>query len=196
MTGFSDHDPAHPDYELSQTELRSLSLSLQGELVLHGVPTEVGGEYPATRGSQKPYTFSKSLPNHLVREVFYPDDESVIVRTGGMATYMTPHRIEPIDGEPIFEDVFVVSVIQLAETDIECRQSLSIVSEDGHYSSSVRTEYMRGDERISPNMISRGGPLDDDRNIELLSDQMQLERPLTPEDVQKLHRVIAFISGA
>lgn len=196
MTGYSDHDPAHPDYELSQTELRSLSLSLQEELILHGEPSEVGGEYPATSGGQKPYTFSKPLPNQLVREVFYPDDESVIVKTGGMAAYMTPHRIEPIDGEPIFEDVFVVSVIQLAETDIECRQSLSIVSEDGRYSSSVRTEYMRGDERISPNMISRGGPLDDDRNIELLNDQVQLERPLTPDDAKKLRQVIAFISGA
>lgn len=189
----NDNQSLSPNFELSREEFESLHKAFAMALVKYGEVSDLVGEYPSIPNGFTPKLFSINLPGEFIREVFFKNDDSVVVTDENSVSYMTPHRIEDVEGQPIHESVDLNIVTQL-QNNVTCNQWLTLKSTDGRFEGYVDTEYSQGEKRISPtNLEESNMPLDHDRVNDILDDAFALERSLMLDDAEKLRTVIDFI---
>lgn len=200
----NDHELPSGHFELSQQELEGLMKSLAKELILHGEPSYNPNVWPETSDGRKPFLFSYPLPKSVMKEVFYPNDENLIVREGE-AVYAAPHRIEPDDIVTI-EGITIACSSRLAGTDIDCSELIFVGRDGSPYRGTVDTWYSREGRSIRPNdlLLDEGlsreltdkmfAQLSDERIAGLIDDIFALHHRLTLDEVEKIRTIIDHIA--
>lgn len=195
MTNHDNNNQSlNPNFELSKEEFELLHNALAVALVKYGEVSDLVGEYPSIPNGFTPKLFSIDLPGEFIREVFFKNDDSVVVTDENSVSYMTPHRIEDAEDQPTYEIVNLNIVTQLPNN-VTCNQWLTLKSTDGRFEGYVDTEYSQEEKRISPTNLEEGNMLlDHDRVNDILDDAFALERSLMLDDAQKLREVGEFIN--
>lgn len=197
MADYNDRDPVLPDLELSQIELESLQISLADVLIRRGELKEMTGLYPASPDGSPVMSYSHPLPKELIKELFYANDDDVIVTSETAATYIAPHRIAPRD-ETTFAIIEVTTTALLVGTNIQIHQLLSVVKKNDTFSAHIEREYVENGRGISSDVdeSSTNQPFEEDIVAGLDKEVGSLSNPLTLHDSEKLRQIAGFIDGA
>lgn len=198
MTGYNDHDPVLPSLELCQEELELLMLSLADVLTRCGRRKDKPGLYPAIPEMSSVGAYSYPLPKELIKCLFYPKDDDVIVTDEAKAFYIAPHRIEPSSDETVSEILEVTTAVQLVGTDIQVHRMLYIVRENDIYDAYVEEEYLEHNRWINPHSSkpAMSNSIDESAVAGMDTERYMLGNPLTLHDAEKLRQIATFIGGA
>lgn len=192
----NDFDPTMPNLELSEGEVKSLYDGLMAALIQHGMVSENPGVFGAEDG-QAPYNFTYYLPQDVVGDIFYANDEQLIIAPGSYIQYAAPHRVEPDEGKPAIESILLVLQTKVVGSEDDCNQHIFFHQSNGHCEADFHTEYVRNGKRISPNNIPAGSDTSDpDVARALMEDVATFDRPLSLDDAEKLRKIEALIESS
>lgn len=185
--------------ELSQEELDGLFKSCAEQLVKSGEISDNKGVFAKEEG-QTPKIFTYSLPKELVRKVYHPGDDSLVIGPDSSIQYADPHRVDDAPGEEWVSSIILVEIkAQLANNpEVTLTEEYMLLIDEFRGNSiraTVQSEYASDEGRLSPNDIPlrQGRPLTDEIVGQLLDDMP--ERPFTLTDAEKLRKVIDYIQN-